>query len=60
MRLANLIFLSSILLFSGCARLAVHPITDKDIFFSKMGEQNVVCFSDYYMKEVLKAKVEAR
>ena len=55
------IFLLSIGLSSGCARLQpIHPITDKDIYFSDKDGTKVVCFSDYYFKEVLKAKVEGK
>lgn len=39
----------------GCAKTTkLYPIKDTDIYFQPDGK---VCFSQYYMEEVLKAKV---
>lgn len=57
-RSLTVMLLGSILLLTtltGCAKTTkLYPITDKDIFFQDSGN---VCFSQYYMEEVLKAKV---
>lgn len=48
-------------LFAGCSTFfgtKLHPLTDKDIFFLEHEDQTVTCFSDYYLDEVMKVKLE--
>ena len=58
--LSSTVMLLGLLLLSltsiACVKTTrLYPITDKDIYFQENGN---VCFSEYYMKEVLKAKVK--
>lgn len=48
---------ASLPLLQGCGtfKTPLYPITDKDIFFQENGN---VCFSPFYMEEVLKVKVK--
>lgn len=45
---------------TGCAskKLVLHPLTDKDIYKGKVDGD--VCFSEYYLNNVLQAKIEGR
>ena len=45
------------LAFSGCSTTTLYPITDKDIFIQENGN---VCMSQFYMEEVLKAKLKVK
>ncbi len=46
-----------IVLSTGCAsKIVLHPLTDKDIYTGKNAGD--VCFSQYYLNEVMKVKIE--
>jgi hypothetical protein len=58
MRKPILILLMSLITLIGCSRVVViHPLTGKDIYDGKnVGDK---CFSPYYLKEVMKVKIDA-
>lgn len=41
---------------TGCASVTLHPLTGTDIYAGKGAGD--VCFSPYYLKEVLKVKID--
>ena len=48
-------------LLAGCGSLfkqKLHPLTNTDIFFDDIDGNHVTCFSDYYLEEVMKVKLE--
>jgi hypothetical protein len=43
---------------SGCARkIVLHPLTDEDIRFESKAGTNWTCMSDYYVEEVMRARL---
>jgi len=49
------VLMSLSVLLTSCAKVTkLYPITDKDIYFQENGN---VCFSQFYMETVLRAKV---
>ena len=56
--LVIVMLVGSIVLLASCARTNIYPITDKDIFFREVDGQSVICMSDDYVKDVLKARVK--
>ena len=58
------IALSLLLLFSmlliGCKTIVLHPIDETEIRKESVAGQNWTCLSDYYIKNVMKVKLEGK
>ena len=57
------LIIAALLLMSGCARVVLHPIEMRDIVQVKQGEsfeapKDGYFLSDFYIKEVMRARVE--
>ena len=43
----------------GCSRtIKLHPVTDKDIYLTVKDGDQYTCVSDYYLGEVMRARLE--
>ena len=61
-QLITVILAASLVLLTGCRVIVIHPINKKDIVRVEAGEEFVpevdgYFFSDFYVKEVMDAKV---
>jgi uncharacterized protein YceK len=57
-RLVLLVLILLSVSLSGCSTaVKLYPITDTDIYVKENGD---VCMSEYYMKEVLDAKIQGK
>lgn len=59
MRSIQKISLGLLLLLTGCAsKTVLHPLTDQDIYDGK--KPGDICFSEYYLDQVMEVKIERR